>query len=257
MKLPTPLEFLWRTRSTEPLLAWLAVRVPVIPAAVWRMVMLLVFASGATCLVWALRVVLSGHLRHLFLPWNLFLAWLPLVLAVGSLECGRRIGWRSWQPWLLATAWLLFFPNAPYIFTDLVHLRGVQDQRYWIDLIMILLFAWPGFLAGCLSLRLFHAKLAGHIGGFRAWACVGLTCGLAGVGVYIGRFLRWNSWDVVVDPLGLGFDLLGFFGHPITHPAYRFTALFGLLLFIGYVTLHALTQFPPACERTTSGQLSK
>jgi uncharacterized membrane protein len=122
---------------------------------------------------------------------------------------------------------------------------------------MILFFAWPGFLAGCLSLRLLHEKLAEHVGGIRAWIGAGLACGLAGAGVYIGRFLRWNSWDVVANPVGLGFDLLGFLGHPLNHPAYQFTALFGLLLFIGYVTLRAISQFPAERDRALSDRFEK
>jgi uncharacterized membrane protein len=138
-----------------------------------------------------------------------------------------------------AAAWLVFFPNAPYIFTDLIHLRPVVDHRFWMDLIIILLFAWSGFLVGCLSLRLLHEAVARQHGWWAGWAFVASACALAGIGVYIGRFLRWNSWDLLVNPLGLAFDLLGLLGHPPTHPAYRFSFLFGLLLLIGYATLHA------------------
>lgn len=212
-------------------------RLPFVSAAAWRMILLTGAASAAACLLWALRVMVSGRLQHLFLPWNLFLAWLPLGFALTALHLGRVRGGRSWSAWIAAGGWLCFFPNAPYLFTDLVHLRSGGDHRYWIDLIMVLLFAWPGFLVGCLSLRLMHDAVAGRKGWLIGWGFAAVACGLGGVGVYIGRFLRWNSWDIVVNPLEIAFDLAGFLGHPPTHPAYRFAILFGVLLFFGYATL--------------------
>lgn len=203
----------------------------------WRLIIVLAFASGLAVFLLALRIVVTGRIMHLFLPWNLFLAWLPLGFALRTLQLAEQRGWRDWRTGLAAAGWLLFFPNAPYIFTDLVHLRDDHDHRFWIDLILILLFAWPGFLVGCLSLRLLHERVTHLVHPLAGWFFAAACCGLAGVGVYIGRFLRWNSWDVVINPLGLFFDALGFLGHPITHPAYRFSALFAVLLFVGYATL--------------------
>jgi uncharacterized membrane protein len=215
----------------------LQARLPAVTAVHFPAIGILLVASGIACALWALRVLLHQRLHFLFLPWNLFLAWLPLLFALTALHLGRLRGWRSWKPWLAAAAWLVFFPNAPYIFTDLIHLRPTGDHRFWLDLIMILLFAWPGFVVGCLSLRMLHAEVSTRLGFLTGWLFAGATCGLAGIGVYIGRFLRWNSWDILVNPVGLGFDLLGFVGHPATHPAYRFSVLFGVLLFLGYATL--------------------
>lgn len=235
------IHFLRRPAETLPrFVEHLRHRLPAIPASHWLTIGMLALASGTACGLWAMRVLLQGRLHHLFLPWNLLLAWLPLLFSVLAIHLGQRHGWRSWRPWLAAAAWLIFFPNAPYIFTDLVHLRPMGDHRFWIDLIIILLFAWPGFLVGCLSLRWLHEAVAGRFGFVTGWTFVGASCGLAGVGVYIGRFLRWNSWDIITNPLGLGSDLLGFIGHPATHPAYRLSLLFGLLLFIGYATLHSI-----------------
>jgi uncharacterized membrane protein len=222
--------------------------------ATWPAIGMLVLASAAACGLWALRVTLQGCMHHLFLPWNLFLAWLPLLFAASALHLGHIGGWRSWRPRFAATAWLIFLPNAPYIFTDLTHLRPVGNHQFWMDLIIILLFAWPGFLVGCLSLRLLHGAVAGQFGFLAGWLFVGTSCGLAGIGVYIGRFLRWNSWDIIANPLGLGFDLLGFIGHPPTHPAYRLSVLFGFLLFIGYATLHTIPRMPGNGKSVTRDQ---
>jgi len=198
---------------------------------------LLAGASAFACLLLALRFVVRWQIEHIYLPWNLFLAWLPLLFAALTLRQLDRHGWRHWRTAATGLAWLLFFPNAPYIFTDLVHLSPRHDQRFWIELVLILFFAWPGFLVGCLSLRLLHERFSREFNPLAGWLFAATSCGLAGLGVYIGRFLRWNSWDVITNPFGLAYDLLGFLGHPLTHPAYRFTLLFAALLFVGYATL--------------------
>lgn len=208
-----------------------------VPADALRSTYLLAGASAFACFLLALRFIVRWRIEHIYLPWNLFLAWLPLLFAALTLRQLDRHGWRHWRTAVTGLAWLLFFPNAPYIFTDLVHLSPRHEQRFWIELVLILFFTWPGFLVGCLSLRLLHERFSREVHPAAGWLFAATSCGLAGIGVYIGRFLRWNSWDVVTNPLGLAFDLLGFLGHPLTHPAYRFTLLFAALLFVGYATL--------------------
>lgn len=216
------------------------------PTAVLRPILLLAAASALAVAVLLMRIVLRGRLEHLYLPWNLLLAWLPLGFAVLTLHLLDRHGWSNWRTVATGIAWLLFFPNAPYLFTDLVHLSSRHDHRFWTELILILLFAWPAFLVGCLSLQLLHDRLSRDLHPVAGWLFAAISCGLAGLGVYIGRFLRRNSWDVLTDPAGLALDLLGFLGHPPTHPAYRFTVLFALLSFIGYATLRGQR---PRCGR--------
>lgn len=227
-------------RPARTLLGGLTSCFPAVPPAQWRAIGILAVVSAAVCGLWALRVITQQRIHFLFLPWNLFLAWLPLGFAVASRQLFQQCGRRSWWPWLAAAGWLAFFPNAPYIFTDLEHLRRSSYNGFWMDLIMILLFAWPGFLVGCVSLRVLHVPVASRLGSVVGWAFAGGACVLAGVGVYIGRFLRWNSWDVVTHPVDLGFDLLGFASHPGTHSACRFSLVFGILLFFGYVTTHSM-----------------
>lgn len=132
-------------------------------------ILMLGAASASAFFLLALRIVVSRRIEHLYLPWNLFLAWLPVVFSIASLRLGERFGWRHWKPWLAATAWLLFFPNAPYLFTDLVHLGPVHNTRFWVDMILILLFAWPGFLLGCVSLRMMHQHVARTVNHLVGW----------------------------------------------------------------------------------------
>src|SRR6185437_5641601 len=104
-----------------------------------------------------LRIGWTHNWNYLFLVWNLFLAWLPLMFALSVYnrhQRGERSGWRLCG---LASLWLLFFPNAPYIFTDLVHLTTRFRTHFWVDLRLVLLVAFTGFLLGFVSLYLMQS----------------------------------------------------------------------------------------------------
>ncbi|MEQ1745066.1 MAG: DUF1361 domain-containing protein [Saprospiraceae bacterium] len=166
----------------------------------------------------------------LFLIWNLFLAFLPWAFtSIAVLRPG--IQKNKLTVFLLLGAWLLFFPNAPYILTDLFHLRLKSAMPIWFDLLLILSFAWTGLLYGFLSLWDIE-KIAGRFLG-KTWitvASVGLLF-LAGFGVYIGRYLRWNSWDIISDPHDLMYDVGDRIINPTAHPTtWGMTILMGVFL---------------------------
>ena len=97
------------------------------------------------------RFVYTDTKVFLFLNWNLFLAFVPW--AVSSLIMLRpKLRQSKWMLALLLCTWLLFFPNAPYILTDLFHLHISSSMPVWFDLVLILSFAWTGLLFGFLSL---------------------------------------------------------------------------------------------------------
>lgn len=193
------------------------------------------------------RVWFSGRWHYLSLVWNLFLAWLPLMFALGVCREYRAVGRLGWKLWALAGLWLLFFPNAPYIFTDLSHLDFWFQRHYWTDLSMILLIALTGFLTGFVSLYLMQAVVADRLGRAASWLFILASAGLGGLGIWIGRFLRWNSWDVFIHPVGLSADLVRLAAHPVANlRSFAFQALFATLLFFGYLMLYALTHLRPA-----------
>ena len=214
-------------------------------AAVFPLLMLLL-ASGAAAALVLLRAGLRGHWRYLSLLWNLLLAWVPLVCALGVCRQYRagRTGWRLWSR---VAAWLLFFPNAPYIFTDLTHLNAWFRGHFWGDLTMILLVALTGFLLGFLSLFLMQAVVADAFGRVASWLFILVVAPLGGLGVYLGRFLRWNSWDIVAHPLGVTHDITQLAVHPLVNAGpLRFQAVFAFFLLFSYLMLYALTHLPPA-----------
>jgi len=210
-------------------------------------VLVLACASVAAIALVITRASLSGHWRYLSLVWNLFLAWLPLVFAIAvcrKYRASPKLGWKLALP---AGLWLLFFPNAPYIFTDLTHLNAWFHGHFWGDLTMILLVALTGFLLGFLSLYLMQAVVADRFGRLASWLFILAVAPLCGLGVYLGRFLRWNSWDIFVHPLGITYDITQLAVHPFAHAGpLRFQAAFGMFLFFGYLMLYALTHLPPA-----------
>jgi uncharacterized membrane protein len=210
-------------------------------------VIALLLASAAGTVLIVTRIALTGRWQLGFLVWNLFLAWLPLAFALGVCRLHRAGVRHGWKLGTLAALWLLFFPNAPYIFTDLIHLNTWFRGHYWVDLTLILMFGLTGFMLGFLSLYLMQSVVAARFGRIVSWLFILAATGLGGLGIYVGRFLRWNSWDILLHPVGLTLDL----GHLAAHPLANrhslfFAALFATFLFFGYLMLYALTHLPPA-----------
>ncbi len=138
---------------------------------------------------------------------------------------------------LLLVSWLLFFPNAPYILTDLFHLKLTTGVPVWYDLILILSYAWTGMFLGFLSLRDLESMLLLKWKPRRVQIFVSGLLFLASLGVYLGRFLRWNSWDILQHPMTLLGDVADRFFHPMDHPrTWGVTILLGLFLNMVYMS---------------------
>jgi len=206
---------------------------------------LLVFLALSTVSVLGVGMVgarywRTGDLVFLFLVWNLFLAWIPLGTAgVAAALPNRPIAQAICGAW-----WLLFFPNAPYLVTDLMHLSYLGGHLLWFDTLMFATFALTGLVVGYVSLRLMQGIVARYLGVVGSWAFVVGALLLSSYGIYIGRFLRWNSWDLFVSPLSLARDMAGSLFELRT-----FTVTMSLaVLFIGtYAVLVAL----PRIQLTT------
>jgi uncharacterized membrane protein len=198
----------------------------------------LLLSSALSVALLAARMVYAGKITYLFLVWNLWLAWIPLgcALLVWSL---RRTG--ALGKALLGVAWLtwlIFFPNAPYIITDLMHLRHFPPVPIWYDVILVFSFAWNGLMVGFVSLWIMQHVAQVWLGRWAGWGLVGATLIAGSFGVYIGRFLRWNSWDILLNPGVLGRDLADRLLDPLAHPrTLAVTALFAAFLALAYVTL--------------------
>jgi len=205
--------------------------------------LLLVAASLVCVLLTAVRMERSDTARYAHMRWNLMLAWIPFLFAAlaYALANARR---RILYPLVLASAgtWLLFFPNAPYILTDFQHLSRVTDGiPVWYDVILLIWFAWTGLLLGVVSLYMMQEIVTRSMGKTAGWLFVILVSGLTGFGVYVGRFMRWNSWDIWHQPLPLLQDIWNQLRHPLANKdTFVFTIIFSLLLLFIYLAMMLL-----------------
>ena len=205
-----------------------------------KMNLLLVLMTVFCFFLSVFRVVESGTSYFLFLNWNLFLAAIPYFLtsSISSIKTGRK---QQLKIIGVSMIWLLFFPNAPYILTDLFHLGIASSVPKWFDLILIISFAWTGLLFGFLSLMKIEKLYTFFFTNKQvAWlsSCILF---LASFGVYLGRFLRWNSWDIINNPGHLFNDITDRVVNPFDHPrTWGVTILFGILLNIIYWTIKLL-----------------
>ena len=183
------------------------------------------------------RYAYSHEPRFGWVMWNLFLAWIPFVLAI-VLYDRHRAGARGAALLPIGALWLLFLPNAPYIVTDFKHLHASGGVPIWFDIVVIASAAWTGMLLGFFSLYLVQAVVRRLYGAAAGWAAAIAALALASFGIYLGRVLRWNSWDVLVDPM-----LLARLGDVVGDPrAMAMTVLLTGFLTLSYAVMYAFVR---------------
>ncbi|HVX48460.1 MAG TPA: DUF1361 domain-containing protein [Candidatus Saccharimonadales bacterium] len=154
-----------------------------------------------------------------YLLWNLFLAWVPVAFAVRLVSVLRRKLWSSWEAMGLSVLWLVFLPNSFYMISDFIHLQDVQRVDLIYDTVMMTSFIYTGVTLGFSSLYLIHLQLRRRFHRMTAAYLIALTLLLSSIAVYMGRDLRWNSWDVLTNPGGLLFDISDRVLHPASYPS--------------------------------------
>lgn len=203
-----------------------------------------VLSSWLGVAFYLVRVWWSKSPAHFFLMWNLFLAWIPFLCALWMAVLYRRRA-AGWQYVFPAIVWLLFFPNATYLVTDLYNLNYAPPVPFWYDIGFFATLAWTGLLLAVASLQSVQRLVSRAFGALQGWFVVLAVVGLNGVGIYLGRFLRWNSWDVLTEPLAIGRDAITPFLHPI---AYRqpvaVIVVFSAMLLVFYISVRALQLYP-------------
>ncbi|MBD0329095.1 MAG: DUF1361 domain-containing protein [Thermoleophilia bacterium] len=203
-------------------------------------------AASALCVAAVeLRTHETGDSHYRFLVWNLTLAWVPLVLAVAAYGRARRR--LDLTVAVVLVPWLLFFPNAPYLLTDFIHL-GEGRAPLWYDGLMLSAFAWTGLLLGFASLYLVQLILRRALGPVVAWLGVLVALALGSIGVYVGRFVRFNSWDALVDPLRVAEVVNEELAAVPTRTAAALVALLAFLL-VGYLVVYSFTRLDLELER--------
>ena len=170
-------------------------------ADVKRLIVVSTLLFWCFCMI-VVRIDRTGSGYYRFLLTNLFLACIPLFLST-ALRIAHY--WKLPSPIQFGVAglWLLFLPNAPYILTDILHLTRASHAPAWYDLALLLSCAGTGLLVGYLSLIDVQTIAARRVGQTWSWIFALVSLVLSGFAIYLGRFLRWNSWDVLIDPTRL------------------------------------------------------
>lgn len=210
---------------------------------------MLLFLAGLTTVTVTIYFLFRNKTYYDFLLWNLLLAWIPLAVSLAAFYINKRSHNRIHGAALalLGMVWLLFFPNAPYIVTDLMHLTAsagrlayIEHGRlipgYWHDLLVIVLFAWNGLLLGFSSMYLFQTIIGARLNKTLSWAFVAVVSWLGGYGILLGRQYRLNSWDVATDAKAV----LSILQHTVSGQSLRFCSLFALMILVVYATFYFL-----------------
>jgi len=190
-----------------------------------------------SCGLLATRMIVTDSIQYIFLPWNLFLAFIPYAIT----------NWMSARPdlfehrlkrALLLAIWMLFIPNAFYIITDLFHLRTVHSAPRWFDLLLVFSFAWNGILFGVISLRRVELIIGLDRGPLYSLGLIFAVMWLNALGIYIGRYLRFNSWDIVTDPFNLMIEIGDLVINPLDNwYAWGMTGTYALFMTLLYLSL--------------------
>lgn len=196
--------------------------------------LLLLFIAFIALLI-TVRIYYSGNFEYIFLAWNIFLAWIPLLISNYFIRAGRE---SVWKQVLLFLLWFLFFPNSLYIVTDLIHLEMDANVPKWFDAILLFTSSLIGLIMAFVSLfrlenyllTIFDRKLVGKL--------ILLILFFGSFGVYLGRFLRWNSWDIIRHPFGLITSIAARMLFPISFlRTWEITSLFAVLFYLLYLTI--------------------
>ena len=194
-----------------------------------------VLTSGAACVLLAGRFVGARTHDFRFMAWNLFLAWIPYLASLAAAAFQRSASARRGTLVALSGAvWIAFLPNAPYLLTDLFRLREETPVPVFYDVAMLAMFAWSGCLLGAASLHSMRRTIAQACGPAVAHAVALFTVALCGLGMYLGRVVRLNSWDLALRPrhvLACTASALG------SREGVFLTLLFGGFFFVCYATM--------------------
>jgi uncharacterized membrane protein len=188
------------------------------------------------------RVVATGYFTYLFLIWNLFLAVIPYAISEWFYHNIPVIG-NIWKRLIVLSGWLLFIPNTFYIVTDLFHLEQFDSAPKWFDLLLLFSFAWNGLLFGILSIRRIETIITALYGSRYSILFLLVVMWLNAFGIYIGRYLRYNSWDIIGRPFSLVEEILEVIFHPIRNRMeWGMITSWAAFMVLSYITLKAMSR---------------
>jgi len=195
----------------------------------------------------SVRIFYTGSTLYLFLVWNIFLAWIPFAISSVFYKLADKA---TWKKFLVVFSWLAFFPNSLYIVTDLIHLQTESRVPKWFDAVLLFSASAAGLMMAFISLYRLEHFLQKAIHRKLQSVAIFLILFLGSFGVYLGRFLRWNSWDIISNP----FQLLLSIGHRIIAPFDHLQtwAVTGTLTIFFYLLYISLKKMPGYMSRANN-----
>lgn len=201
-----------------------------------RIVYLLILTNLLSVALFILRFIGAENFRYWFMLWNLALAWIAPLLAYILVLHLRKHPWRQWGSIILTLLWIGFLPNSFYMVSDLIHVQQTGEVSIIFDTVMFASFIFNGFIAGYLGAYLVHGELLKRFSAKRSYMIIVGIFALASYAIYLGRVLRWNTWDAIVQPAALLFDISDTILDPFSHPqAFVITGSFTLLISTFYL----------------------
>ncbi|MCY7292765.1 MAG: DUF1361 domain-containing protein [Ferruginibacter sp.] len=182
----------------------------------------------------AARMLYAGNSSYLFMVWNLFLAWIPYLISTGFKHLSRS---KKLVQLIVFVCWLLFFPNALYIVTDIIHLADTQAAPLWYDAVLLFVSSLTGLVLAFASVINTEKYLQKIFAKKYVTPIIMLLLFAGSFGVYLGRFERWNSRDVLHNPLNISLDIATRFAFPFAHTitwavTFLLTGLYSLCWFL-------------------------
>lgn len=190
-----------------------------------RVVLSLIGLSIVSCGFLVVQMFKTENTQYWYLIWNLLLAWVPLALTGLLLRLLKRQLWSDLFPILVSLVWLVMLPNSFYMISDFIHIKEFSDEELVYGVVVFTSFVFTAALIGFSSLYVIHEELRRRLGAKLSGLFVGsilLACSFA---IYLGRDLRWNSWDILVNPAGILFDVSDRLVNPYGHPGIFTTTL--------------------------------
>lgn len=151
-----------------------------------------------------LRVKITNSTYLLFLIWNLFLAFIPYFLSSSIYKNFFNTS-KKIQNSFYGLVWLLFIPNSFYILTDFTHLHFKTTFQFSLDMLIISGFSFVGFYVGLLSIHTIRLLVIAKYGNTKGNIFILTISFLSAFGIYLGRVLRFNSWDIISKPIQLAY----------------------------------------------------
>lgn len=194
----------------------------------------LLFASLASVGLFFAGAISNRSMEFDYLIWNLLLAWIPLGIGLWLERVLRKKLWSSWEALFVTGLWVLFLPNTFYMISDFIHIQEVRRIDLLYDVVMFSSFILNSVTLGFLSLYIVHRELIKRVSWQSASMVVSGLLMLCSFAIYLGRDLRWNSWDILINPGGILIDVSDRILHPTGYPQV-FTTMFSFFVLLGSV----------------------